>query len=49
VGIDHQTWFIKVQHGGHGFDIATPGKTQQPGPDALVHMISDFFVNTLAP
>lgn len=39
---------ISVQHGNHGLDAPTPGKTQQPGADTLVHMISDFFVRTLA-
>lgn len=42
------TQLVLVQHGGHGFNASPAGVTQQPRSDALVHMISNFFVRTLA-
>ncbi len=38
---------VMVQHGGHGLDSPTAGQIQQPGPDAIVEMIDDFFARTL--
>lgn len=42
------TQLVLVQHGEHGFAASAAGAMQQPGPEALVHLISDFFVRTLA-
>lgn len=38
---------VLVQHGGDGLNAVTAGEQQQPTPDALVQMISDFFAKTL--
>jgi len=40
---------VMVQHGGHGLGAPAAGEVPQPGPAALVQMIRDFFVRTLAP
>jgi acetyl esterase/lipase len=39
---------VMVQHDGHGLAAPTTGQIEQPSPDALIQMISDFFVKTLA-
>lgn len=39
---------VMIQHDGHGLTAATAGQVEQPSPDALIHMISDFFARTLA-
>jgi acetyl esterase/lipase len=39
---------VMVKNDGHGLDAPTAEKIEQPSPDALVHMISDFFAKTLA-
>lgn len=39
---------VMVQHDGHGLATPTTGQVEQPSPDTLVHMISDFFSRTLA-
>lgn len=39
---------VLVQHDEHGLATPTPGQIEQPSPDTLVHMISDFFTRTLA-
>lgn len=41
------TQLVLVQHGGHGFAASATGAIQQPGPEALVHLISGFFVRSL--
>ncbi|HEX6479428.1 MAG TPA: alpha/beta hydrolase [Ktedonobacteraceae bacterium] len=42
------TTLVMVQHDGHGLAVPTPGQIEQPSPDALIQMIQDFFVKTLA-
>jgi acetyl esterase/lipase len=42
------TTLVMVQHDGHGLAAPTPGQVEQPSPDALIQMIQDFFVKTLA-
>jgi len=42
------TTLIMVQHDGHGLAAPTAGQIEQPDPDTLLHMISDFFARTLA-
>jgi hypothetical protein len=37
-----------IQHDGHELAAVTPGQVEQPSPDALIQMIQDFFVKTLA-
>ncbi len=38
---------VLVQHNGHGLDAPTAGQIEQPSPDVLIHMISDFFTSIL--
>ncbi len=38
---------VMIQHDGHGLSMPTAGQVEQPAPDALIHMISDFFARTL--
>jgi acetyl esterase/lipase len=40
---------VIVQHDGHGLSAHTPGQVEQPSPDTLVQMMTDFFVKNLAP
>ncbi|HLG62443.1 MAG TPA: alpha/beta hydrolase [Ktedonosporobacter sp.] len=42
------TTLVMVQHDEHGLAAPTPGQVEQPSPDALIQMIQDFFVRTLA-
>ncbi len=42
------TTLVMVQHDEHGLAASTPGQIEQPSPDALIQMIQDFFVKTLA-
>lgn len=42
------TTLVMIQHDGHGLAAPTAGQIEQPGPDVLIHMISDFFARTLA-
>jgi hypothetical protein len=39
---------VLVQHDGHDLVAPTAGQVEQPTPEALVQMISDFFARTLA-
>lgn len=39
---------VMVQHNGHGLAAPTAGRVEQPGPDEIVQMVSDFFARTLA-
>lgn len=39
---------VMIQHNGHGLAMPTAGQIEQPGPDTLIQMISDFFARTLA-
>lgn len=39
---------VMIQHDGHGLAAPTAGQIEQPGPDVLIRMISDFFARTLA-
>ena len=39
---------VMVQHDEHGLAAPTPGQVEQPTPDALIQMIENFFVKTLA-
>ncbi|GCE21528.1 alpha/beta hydrolase fold domain-containing protein [Dictyobacter kobayashii] len=39
---------VMVKHDSHGLAVPTGGQTEQPSPDTLIHMISDFFARTLA-
>lgn len=41
------TTLVMIQHDGHGLAAPTAGQIEQPGPDVLVRMISDFFARTL--
>lgn len=38
---------VMVQHDGHGLAAPIADQTEQPGPDAIVQMIADFFTRTL--
>ncbi|GHO87483.1 hypothetical protein KSZ_54890 [Dictyobacter formicarum] len=38
---------VMIQHDGHGLDMPTVGKTEQPGPATVIQMIADFFTRTL--
>ena len=42
------TTLVMIQHDEHGLAAVTPGQVEQPSPDALIQMIQDFFVKTLA-
>lgn len=42
------TTLVMIQHDGHGLVAPTPGQVEQPGPAALIQMIQEFFVRTLA-
>ncbi|HEV2660876.1 MAG TPA: alpha/beta hydrolase, partial [Ktedonobacteraceae bacterium] len=42
------TTLVMVQHDGHGLTEVAAGQVEQPGPSALIQMIEDFFVKTLA-
>jgi hypothetical protein len=42
------TTLVMIQHDGHGLAAVTPGQVERPSPDALIQMIQDFFVKTLA-
>ena len=42
------TTLVMIQHDEHGLAVPTPGLVEQPGPGALIQMIEDFFVKTLA-
>jgi len=42
------TTLVMVQHDEHGLVAPTPGQVEQPSPSALIQMIEDFFVKTLA-
>ncbi|MEO6889894.1 MAG: alpha/beta hydrolase [Ktedonobacteraceae bacterium] len=42
------TTLVMIQHDEHGLASVTPGQVEQPSPDALIQMIQDFFVKTLA-
>jgi acetyl esterase/lipase len=39
---------VLVQHDQHGLNAPTPGQVEQPSPAALVQMMANFFVRTLA-
>jgi acetyl esterase/lipase len=43
------TTLVMIQHDEHGLAAPTPGQTEQPSPDAVIQMIQNFFVRTLAP
>jgi acetyl esterase/lipase len=42
------TTLVMVQHDEHGLAAPTPGQVEQPSPAALIQMIQDFFMRTLA-
>jgi acetyl esterase/lipase len=42
------TTLVIVQHDGHGLSATTPGQVEQPSPNTLVQMMTDFFVKNLA-
>ncbi len=42
------TTLVMVQHDEHGLAAPTPGQVEQPSPAALIQMIQNFFVRTLA-
>jgi acetyl esterase/lipase len=42
------TTLLMIQHDGHGLVAPTPGQVEQPSPSAVIQMIEDFFVRTLA-
>lgn len=42
------TTLVMVQHDEHGLVAPTPGLVEQPSPAAVIQMIQEFFVKTLA-
>ncbi|MFI5335067.1 MAG: hypothetical protein ACHQT8_07940 [Chlamydiales bacterium] len=38
---------VMVQNDEHGLAVPPPGKVEQPSPDTLIQMVTNFFVKTL--
>ena len=34
---------VMIQHDAHGLAVPTHGQSEDPSPDAVIHMIEDFF------